>query len=42
MPKNYGVITEQGYPMSNGLGYKPLNEEDKDQIDKDKDKEKDK
>lgn len=26
---NYGVLTEQGYPISGGLGFKPLTETDK-------------
>jgi hypothetical protein len=26
---NYGVLTEQGFPISGGLGFKPLTETDK-------------
>ena len=27
-----GIINEQGYPASNGLGFTPLNEEQKSEI----------
>lgn len=27
--ENYGVLTEQGYPVGNDLGFKPLTEEEK-------------
>ena len=33
---NYGVITEQGYTIGDGMGFKPLNEQDKKHIDEGK------
>ncbi len=35
---SYGVITEQGYPMGNGLGFKPLTEQENEAIKKQEEK----
>lgn len=34
MNNNYGVITEQGYPVSDNFGFKPLTEDEKEKIEK--------
>ena len=35
-----GVIQEQGFVTGNGLGFKPLNEDEKKKLEKDKDEKK--
>lgn len=32
MNDNYGVLTEQGYPVGDNLGFKPLSEEEKEEL----------
>lgn len=39
---NYGVITEQGYPVGNGLGFKPLTEQENEDIKKQEEKKEEK
>lgn len=40
MNNNYGVLTEQGYPVGDNLGFKPLTEEEKEKVEKSSDENK--